>query len=128
MTAKDFFLSWGMVLAGVVMNVAGIYIVKLKINNIGAIQFDSMRVVVEYFLTLAKSPLAIIGGILIMAAPFPYAIALSRMQLSMAYPLSIALNCAIILPLSIIFLGESVTVNKLTAIGMVLISLYFLYK
>lgn len=128
MNSKDFFLSWGMILIGTFMNVIGVYLIKAKINDLGNIQFDSFRIVLNYFFALARSPQAMLGAIFIMAAPFPYAIALSRLQLSVAYPLSVALNCLLILPLSILYLGESVTLGKLAAIGMIIASLYFLYK
>ena len=128
MIIKDFFLSWGMLLIGVVMNVFGIYVVKMKINELGEFSFGSFATVVNYFLTLAKSPLAIIGAVAIMAAPFPYAIALSKMELSIAYPLSVALNCILVLFLTVLFLGESLTWNKAGAIAMILVSLFFLYK
>ena len=35
---QNYFLSWGMILIGVFMNVLGAYVVKLKINELGGIQ------------------------------------------------------------------------------------------
>jgi len=50
------------------------------------------------------------------------------MELSVAYPASVALNCLILIPLSIIFLKEGISWSKVTGIGMILTSLYLLYK
>ena len=128
MNLRDFFLSWGMLIIGVFANVMGMYLVKMKMNELGGIEVSSLRMVVTYFLALARSPLAVIGAIIFLIAPLPYAIAISRMELSVAYPLSIALSCLILLPLTFIFFGESVTFNKVAATAMILASLYFLYK
>jgi len=128
MHLKEFVLSWGMLLVGVVMNVFGIYVVKARINILGAVSFESVRSVFGYFLALAKSPAAVLGAVLVVLAPLPYAIAISRMQLSTAYPISISLNFLLLLPLSILFLGESLTIYKSFAIVLILISLFLLSK
>jgi len=125
---QNYFLSWGMILIGVFMNVLGAYVVKLKINELGGIQFESIKTVITYFWNLASFPLAFMGGILIMAAPFPLAIALSRMELSTAYPASVGLNFIILLPLTTIFLGESLVWTKIIAIILIIISLVLLHK
>ncbi|MFC1577030.1 hypothetical protein ACFL42_01480 [Candidatus Omnitrophota bacterium] len=127
MSIKGFILSWGMLLFGVLMNVFGVYIVKMRINEVGSFQFSSAGAVINYFITLAKSPIAVIGAVVIMAAPLPYAIALSKMELSVAYPASVALNCLLVLFLATLFLGESITWNKAAGIGMIMASLYLLY-
>jgi multidrug transporter EmrE-like cation transporter len=106
----------------------GMYLVKMKMNEMGSIEVGSLKVILNYFMMLVKSPLAVIGVILFMVAPLPYAISISRLELSLAYPLSIALSCLIILPLTFIFFGETITFNKITAVVMILISIYFLYK
>lgn len=128
MNIKEFCLSWGMLLIGSIMNVFGVYVIKMKINTLGGFQFNSLGGVFDYFLALMRFPLVIIGAIFVLIVPLPYAIALSKMELSVAYPLSVAFNCLIILPLAAIFLGESITLSKLVAVGLILVSLYFLYK
>jgi len=125
---KDFMMSWGMISIGVLMNVFGIYAVKAKMNALGSVELNSIGAVLCYFIALAKSPMALAGAVLVMAAPIPYAIALSRMELSVAYPVSIALNFLIVLPLSVVFLGEAMNAYKLTGIGLIILSIYFLYK
>lgn len=128
MQLKEFVLSWGMLLIGVVMNVLGIYAVKARINTLGAVSFESVRSILGYFLALAKSPAAALGAVLVVLAPLPYAIAISRMQLSTAYPISISLNFLLLLPLSILFLGESLTIYKSFAIVLIIVSLFLLSK
>jgi len=117
-----------MLLIGVILNTSGIYIVKMKINSFGAAEFNSFGSVSNYFFMLAKSPLIILGVIVFFVACLPLAVALSRMELSVIYPVSVALNCLILIPLSIIFLGEGITWNKIAGISLILTSLYLLYK
>ena len=128
MNVKEFFLSWGMLFLGVIMNVVGVYLVKLKINELGAVQFDALMSVITYFIDLIRTPLVLVGAFFVLAAPLPYAIALSRMDLSVAYPFSIALNCLIILPIAVIYLGEGFTWNKAIGTGLIIISIYVLYR
>jgi multidrug transporter EmrE-like cation transporter len=121
-------MSWGMLLLGVVMNIGGIYIIKMRINSLGAVQFDSVKSVVMFFVSILTSPLAVFGGIITVLACLPYAIAISKLELSIAYPLSVALSCLIVVPLTAIYFGEGITANKMIGIAMILGSLYFLYK
>ena len=100
---QNYFLSWGMILIGVFMNVLGAYVVKLKINELGGIQFESIKTVITYFWN-------------------------SRMELSTAYPASVGLNFIILLPLTTIFLGESLVWTKIIAIILIIISLVLLHK
>jgi multidrug transporter EmrE-like cation transporter len=117
-----------MILAGVITNVLGMYLIKMKMNALGAMDVSSFKPAIGYFFALAKSPVALTGVVLFMIAPVPFAIALSRMELSTAYPLSIAMSCLIIVPLTFVFFGEGVSPNKIVAILMIIASLYFMYR
>jgi multidrug transporter EmrE-like cation transporter len=128
MNAKDFFLSWGMLVIGVIMNIFGTSVIKLKMNLLGRIDFDSLFGFCGYFVSLAKHPAALLGIIAVLAAPVPLAIALSRMELSVAYPVATALNFLVLIPFSIAILGETFTVTKLLAVGLIAVSVYLLYK
>ncbi|MCQ9207271.1 MAG: hypothetical protein NG740_05275 [Omnitrophica bacterium] len=128
MNIKGFVLSWGMLLLGVLMNVFGIYVIKMKMNSMGGLQINSFMSAITYFFALIKIPLVLVGAVVILTAPLPYAVALSRMNLSVAYPASVALSCLILLPLSVMFLGEPLLWGKSVAIGLLVVSLYLLYK
>ena len=128
MTTKDFFLSWGMLLAGVIMNVFGISVIKMKMNMLGKIDFGSVTSFFGYFFSLAKTPSAFLGIVAVLVAPLPLAIALSRMELSVAFTVATALNFLVLIPFSILFLGEAFNVSKLIAAGLIVISVWLLYK
>jgi multidrug transporter EmrE-like cation transporter len=128
MNVKEFVLTWGMLITGVIMNVCGAYVVKSKMNVLGQIDLSSLGAFFGYFIALIKFPPALLGIIAIAAAPVPQAIAVSRMALSVAYPATVAFNFLVLIPVTILFLGESFTMNKVIALGLIAISVYLLYK
>ena len=65
---------------------------------------------------------------LILIAPIPYVLALTRMELSTAYPIIVAINALLLFPIAIIFLGETISWYKMTGIIIIIFGLYFIYK
>ena len=128
MATKDFLLSWGMLLAGVIMNIFGTSVIKMKMNLLGKIDCSSLASVFGYFIALAKYPSAFLGMVAVLLAPVPLAVALSRMELSVAYPVATALSFLFLIPFSILFLSEAFTVSKLIAVGLIVVSVWLLYK
>ncbi len=128
MAIKIFLATWGMVLLAVSLDVFGAFVVKMKLNEMGAVNFGSVRTLVSYFILLAKSPLTVAGAVSILVSPIPYAIALSRMEVSIVYPMVVALTSLILLPLTIIFFKESFSFYKVIGISLVIFSMYLLNK
>ncbi len=128
MAIKNVFLSWGMLFLSVLFNAYGVFVIKYKINELGEIPLNSFHFVMKYFIALLKSPLVISGVVLFFIAPFLFAIALSRMEISIAYPAQVGLNFIFLLLLAFIFLGENLTINKIIGISLVICSIYFLQK
>lgn len=128
MPIKNIFLSWGMLSLSVFFNVYGVFVIKYKINELGEMRLNSFHFLVNYFIALLKSPLVISGVILFFLSPFLFAIALSRMEISVAYPVQVGFNFILLLILAFIFLGEHLTINKIIGISLVICSIYFLYK
>ena len=125
---KLFFVTWGMVFIAAVMDVYGAYVVKVRINELGPVRYESTMIVLKYLLELFKSPIVLFGAFLIIVAPIPYVFALSRMELSTAYPIVVALSALLLIPIAIIFLGESISWYKVMGIIIIIFGLYFIYK
>lgn len=128
MSIRFFAVTWGMIVLAAIMDAFGAFVVKMRIDEIGPINFESLRIVIDYFFSLIRSPLALTGGVCILISPIPYAIALSRMEVSVVYPVSVALNFLILIPMTIFFLGESFSLSKAVGIFLIVVSLYLLYK
>ncbi|MGB2706356.1 MAG: hypothetical protein WBC74_05845 [Candidatus Omnitrophota bacterium] len=125
---KEFFLSWGMLVLSVVFNVYGIFVIKLRMNELGKIELNSPKAILTYLLLLLHSKLAASGIILFFLAPFVFAVAFSRMEVTVAYPVLVLLNFLFLVILAVLFLGETMTLNKAIAILLAFVSIYLLSK
>ena len=125
---KLFIVTWGMIFIAALMDVYGAFVVKVRINELGPFKYDSTITVLKYLLELSKSPLVLFGVFLILIAPIPYVLALTRMELSTAYPIIVAINALLLIPIAIIFLGEAISWYKMTGIIIIIFGLYFIYK
>ena len=128
MYMKRILLTWGMVLGYVVLNAYGALMLKYKINQMGAVSFKSFRELLIYFYTLLKSPLSVSAVIAIFASAFVWMAALSRMEISVAYPAAVGLNFFIVVFLGIYFFNETITLFKIIGIVLIFLSMFFLSK
>jgi multidrug transporter EmrE-like cation transporter len=128
MTFKAVTLSWGMLVVAVLLNGLGLYVVKAKLNALGAVPVGTITALTDYCVSFARSPTALFGVLCILAAPLPHAIALSRMPLGIAYPASVALTCLVVIPLSIITLGEPLGAPRVAGAALLLVSLVLLFR
>lgn len=123
---KKFVLTWGMVILYVLLNSYGALMLKYKINQIGSVPFDSILNTIKYFFVLLKSPLAFSAVIAIFLSAFVWMSALSRMEISLAYPFAVGLNFLIVVLIGVLFFSESLTASKVAGIILILISIYLL--
>jgi multidrug transporter EmrE-like cation transporter len=128
MTFKALSLSWGMLVVAVLLNGLGLYVVKAKLNALGAVPLGPIAALTDYCVSFARSPAALFGVVCILAAPLPHAIALSRMPLGIAYPASVALTSLLVIPLSIVSLGEPIGALRLAGAALLLVSLVLLFR
>ena len=99
--------------------------VKLRFNILGDIEFDSIDLFLKYFGKFIQSPLLISGGIAFVVAPAAWFLALNRIQLSVGYPVLVALHLFFVIIFGVTLLGEDLNLNKAIGFLFVLISLYF---
>lgn len=128
MSTSKFLLSWGMVLAYIVFNSFGALIIKYKINEMGTIQFSSFRFVIKYFYELIKSPLIICGIFSIFISAFVWMVALSRLQISIAYPVAVGLNFIVVVTVALIFFKEHLSAEKIIGIVLIFISVFLISR
>jgi multidrug transporter EmrE-like cation transporter len=128
MNMNKFFMSWGMVIGYVVLNSFGALIIKYKINAIGEVQMGSLKSIVNYFMELLKSPLIICGILSIFISAFVWMTALSRLQISLAYPVAVGLNFFVVVTVALIFLKEQLSVEKVIGIVLIFISIFLLTR
>ena len=94
----------------------------------GKVHLNSLDVIIRYFFELVKSPLVISGFSAILFSAFAWMLALSRLEISIAYPLAVGLNFLVVISVGIFLFGEILNISKIIGILLVFLSIYFLAK
>jgi multidrug transporter EmrE-like cation transporter len=128
MAENSYLMSWGMLLTSIVMNSLGAFAIKFKMNQLGSLGVDSFSGALHYLVKLFSSPAGFIGGLLFVAAPFVFAVALSRMEASVVFPIQAGLTFVILVGLAVIFLGESLTAGKVIGLVLILAGVFFVSR
>lgn len=121
-------VNWLMVLGYVILNSFGALAIKSGLNRLGEIKLESAKSILFYFIELFKSPLPIIGFFSIFLSAFIWMAALSRMEISTAYPAATALNFLVVVIIGLILFAETLDISKIIAIIFILISIFLLSK
>lgn len=125
---SSFLMSWGMVFLYVVLNATGALAIKHKLNQLGAMPHDGIAIAVKYLATAFLAPQVILGFVAIFGSAVTWIIALSRLDLASAYPLAVGFNFVLVLSMSVLFLGESMSVVRLLGICLMIASVYLLVQ
>ena len=125
---NEFFLSWGLLVLSVIFNAYGVFVIKLKLNQLGAIHFDSLKGIFTYAWAMISAPWVACGIVFFIASPFLFTVSLSRMDIVLAYPVQIGLNFFFLIVLAVVFLGETLTLYKIIGIVFIFVGIYFLNK
>ena len=115
-----------MVGAYVVLNSAGALLIKSKVNQLGAANLENFSVMMTYFGNLLLSPKIWIGLSSILIAGMTWVIALSYLDLSLAYPLAVGLNFLVVIGCSFLLYKENAHPYKIIAVALVIFSMYLL--
>jgi multidrug transporter EmrE-like cation transporter len=128
MNLRELLLSWGMVGAYVILNSFGALAIKHTVHRIGVADPTSMKGTMSFFAATFSSPLVLLGLFAIALSACAWIVALSRMELSIAYPVAVALNCLIVVSAGLAAYGEALSWSKFAGIGLLLCSLVLLFR
>jgi multidrug transporter EmrE-like cation transporter len=117
-----------MVGAYVALNSFGALAIKHSVHKIGVADPTSMKAMVSFLTATFLSPLVLSGLFAIGLSACAWIVALSRMELSIAYPVAVALNCLIVVLAGLAVYGEALNGSKLAGIGLLLCSLVLLFR
>lgn len=126
MNSRELFVSWAMVIAYVILNSLGAIAIKSVVHRSGAIDPGSARGLAGFVTSTLFSPAVIAGLAAIGLSACAWIIALSRLPLSIAYPVAVALNCLIVISAGLLLYGEAASWNKFAGIFLLLASLVLL--
>lgn len=125
---KMIFSPWVMIFISALLECLSIYFIKLRFNELGNINVSSFSLVVNYLINFIKSPYAVFAIFAFIASPLLWFFALSKIELSYGYPVSIALKLILIFLSSYLFLHEKINQSKVIGVILLLISLFLLNK
>ena len=125
---RGFFLTYGLIIISALLDSYAAFIVKTKFNELGHIDFSSIKSFFGYVFTLLKSPLLLSAVVAFVGAPGLWFLALNRIDLSLGYPVLVGFHLIFILIFGLFFLNEPFNYNKLIGCGLIVASLYFFYK
>lgn len=118
-------IGWFLIMVAAFCETYAALVVKLRFNTLGDINFNSVDLFIDYMTHFFQSPLLITGGIAFMLAPAAWFIALNRIQLSVGYPVLVALHLVFVTIFGVAVLGEAFSLNKVIGFLFVMVSLYF---
>lgn len=124
---REFFLSWGLIIFAALIDVVAILVIKMRLNTLGAIQFDSFVNILKYCVKVVSTPVTFFATFFLFLSPVVYAFALSRINLSIAYPLIIAFSSIFLLAFSTIILNETLTAKHIIGVLFILIGIFIIY-
>ncbi len=122
------FFSWVIIGFYVILNSYGALAIKFKINQLGQIDLGSFRLVLTYFLTLFSSPLVISGLGAIFLSAIVWMIALTRLDISVAYPVAVGLNFVVVIFVAVLAYHENLSVNRALGLLLIFVSLFIIYR
>jgi len=125
---RNLAISWGLIILSALLDSYAAFIVKTQFNKLGKLDFSSFQTFFSYMLSFIKSPILITGIIAFVCAPGLWFLALNKMDLTVGYPLLVGFHLIFVLFFGIFFLNEQITGNKIIAMCLIFLSLYFLYK
>lgn len=118
-----FWSSWVLVVLSAVCDSYAAYVVKHKFNMQGEMDLSSFAAVRAYLWHFVQSPLLLTAIFTFVAAPALWFIALNRLDLSVAYPVLVALHLVLVMLTGALLLGEDVNGFKIAGTILLLGSL-----
>ena len=112
-------LTFSLVVTGVLLNAAAQLFLKAGTNRVGAFSF-ALENVVPIGLRLASSPHVLAGLSCYVVSVVVWILALSRVQVSVAYPM-LSIGYIVNAFAAWMLFGESLTAQKLVGIGFIIV-------
>jgi multidrug transporter EmrE-like cation transporter len=124
---KDFIFTWGFIMTAAVFDVVAVILIKMRLNILGPVKFSSFTETFTYCINVISTVQTFFATLVILLSPVLYGFALSRINLSTAYPLIIGFSAISLVLCSIFILNEPVSTNKLIGIITIVCGISLIY-
>lgn len=126
--SKEFIYGWGFIFLAALLDCFTIFVVKWRALIVGRFEFETISQSCEYLLHYFNHPLVWVAMITFLMGPFFGYIALTRLELTVAYPVSITLHIIFTFSLGFFLLHEPMHLYKLIGIILMAGGLYFFFR
>ena len=123
----NFVFTWGFIIASAVIDVVAIIIIKARLNELGPVNLLSFKDTIAYCVNVVSTLQSFIATIFLLLTPVLYGFALSRVNLSTAYPLIIGFSAISLVLCSYLFLEESITLMKRIGVSTIVVGITLIY-
>ena len=124
---REFVLSYGFIFFAAVIDVIAVIIIKLRLNVLGPVKFDGFYNTVQYCISVISTAQSFLATLGIVLSPILYGFALSRINLSSAYPLVVAFSAISLVLCSYLILKEAISFKQLLGIATILLGVALIY-
>jgi multidrug transporter EmrE-like cation transporter len=123
----NYSLVWFFIILAAALDVWGVIVIKMRLNFIGEIKFESFYSIIKYCYSIINTPITFLAALAITISPIFYAFALSKINLSIAYPLILAFSSFFLLLFSVIILNEILTIKNVIGISIIMLGVFIIY-
>jgi len=125
---KVFFANYSLIILSAFLDSYAALIVKKQFNHIGQIDYSSWYGFFSYLYKFIQYPLLITAVIAFVAAPVVSFLALSKLELSVSYPVLVGFHLVFAFFFGVMFLGEKITLYKTIGALLIFVSIYLFYQ
>lgn len=119
-------IAFGLILVGVLLGTAGQLFLKAGTNRIGQFAFRQDNIV-PIGRKLVTEPRVVAGSVCYAIAVMVWIVALSRVEVSVAYPM-VSIGYAVNAVAARYLFGEAVSLSRLVGIGIIAIGVYIVAR
>lgn len=125
---KRFLSTWGLLIVSVLLESASSVVLKHGVDGYVSMNNGRLSEAINIFRYILDTPWLIMGIITFLGGPWFFAIALSRMEISVAYPAQVGLNLLVLTAAAVVFLGEPFDLRHGSAVLFITIGCVLLYE
>jgi multidrug transporter EmrE-like cation transporter len=122
-----FMQTWGLIIIAAIVDVFSILIIKNRLNLLGPVKYSSLVEVISYCINVIKTPQTFFASVLLVLSPIFYGLALSKINLTLAYPLIVAFSAILLVITSYFYLGENITFKQIIGTIFIIAGVFIIY-
>lgn len=121
-------MGWGFIFLAALFDCFTLYVVRWRANIVGPFEFGTIPQMKTYVLTYLSHPLVWAGAFSFMLGPVFGYIALTRINLTSVYPVSVTLHMLFTASFGFFLLNEPADAYKGIGLVCMLAGIYFFFK